>query len=90
VRASEVIIAGTLTTVLAAGGVFLELQAALNRIWDVTPRAGEVVRPFLRNRAQSFGVVLSIGFLLLVSLAFSAGLAAIATWLDGQCRACRW
>lgn len=78
------VVTGTMATVLAAGGVFLELQAALNTIWRVPPRPGSVVRQFFRDRAQSFGVVLSIGFLLLVSLAVSAALAAAASWLDGR------
>ncbi len=39
---------------------------------------------FLWNRAESFSVVLSIGFLLLVSLAVSAGLAGLAAWLGGR------
>lgn len=78
------VVVGTLTTMLAAAGVFLELQFALNTIWRVAPRAGGVVRQFLWNRAQSFGVVLSIGFLLLVSLAVSTGLAALASWLGGR------
>jgi len=78
------VIVGGLTTMLAAAGVFLELQFALNTIWGVTAPTGGMVRQFLWNRAQSFGVVLSIGFLLLVSLAMSAGLAALAGWLGGR------
>ena len=47
------------------------------------PAAG-VLRSFLLSRAQSFGLVLALGFLLLVSLAVSAGLAALASWLSGR------
>lgn len=75
---------GLATTMLAAAGVFLELQAALNVIWRAAPRQGGVVRQFLWNRAQAFGVVLAIGFLLLVSLALSAGLSAAARWFEGR------
>ncbi len=78
------VVVGGLTTMLAAAGVFLELQFALNTIWRVSPPEAGVVRQFLWNRAQSFGVVLSIGFLLLVSLAVSAGLAGLAAWLGGR------
>ena len=67
---------GTVTSVLAACGVFLELQSALNTIWRVEPApAAGVLRSFLLSRAQSFGLVLALGFLLLVSLAVSAALA---------------
>jgi membrane protein len=76
---------GTVTSVLAACGVFLELQSALNTIWRVEPApAAGVLRSFLLSRAQSFGLVLALGFLLLVSLAVSAALAALASWLSGR------
>jgi membrane protein len=77
------VVVGTLTTLLAACGVFLELQAAFNTIWRVPPR-NEGLREFVWNRAQSFGIVLAIGFLLLVSLALSAALAAVAAWVQGR------
>jgi membrane protein len=78
------VVLGVVTTMLAAGGVFLELQAALNIVWRVTPPAGTAIRQFLRNRAQSFGVVLAIGFLLLVSLALGAVLSAVIAWLGAR------
>lgn len=77
------VIVGLGTTVLAATGVFLELQAALNVVWRVTSTDNSWSR-FLWNRAQSFGVVVAIGFLLLVSLVFSAALAALAAWVEGR------
>ena len=73
---------GGITFVLAACGAFLELQAALNTIWRVKPRPGSMVKGFLIDRLRSFGLVVAVGFLLLVSLAVSAALAALATWLD--------
>ena len=60
-----------------AVGSFVELQSALNRIWEVQPdprRGG--VRRFLLQRVVSFGMVLTIAFLLLVALVISALLAA--------------
>lgn len=75
---------GLLTTMLAAGGVFLELQAALNIVWRVPPRPGTRIREYLRDRAQAFGVVLAIGFLLLVSLALGAVLSAVIAWLGAR------
>jgi membrane protein len=60
-----------------ATGAFIQLQSALNTIWDVAPdpRVGGV-RNFLRKRVLSLGLVLAVGFLMLVSLALSALLAA--------------
>jgi membrane protein len=75
-------ILGTLTFLITASGAFLELQTALNTIWRVKPRADAPVKRFLLNRAQSFGLVLAIGFLLLVSLVVSAGVSAAAGWLQ--------
>jgi len=68
---------------VGATSVFAELQDALNRIWRVPQRAPTSgVWTLVRNRLLSFGMILGIGFLLTVSLAFSAGLAALSRWLD--------
>jgi membrane protein len=75
---------GLLATMLAAGGVFLELQAALNIVWRVPPHPGVRIREYLWNRAQAFGVVLAIGFLLLVSLALGAALSAVIAWFGAR------
>jgi membrane protein len=71
------------TLLIGATSVFAELQNSLNRIWR-TPRAegSRSILHALRNRLLSFGLVLGVGFLLLVSLIISAGLEAFDTWLD--------
>lgn len=63
--------------ILGASGLFVQLQDALNTVWNVVPKPKNGIWKLLRDRLLSFGMVLSIGFLLLVSLAVSAGLAAI-------------
>lgn len=83
-------IVGGATFLLTASGAFLELQAAFNTIWRVEPRPGLNLKKFLLNRAQSFGLVLSIGFLLLVSLVVSAGLAATAAWMAHRLPVSPW
>jgi membrane protein len=72
---------GSITFVIAATGAFLELQAALNTIWRVTPNPRGNLRGFVVDRLRSFGLVVAIGFLLMVSLAVTAGLAALNAWL---------
>lgn len=74
---------GILTTVFAIGvlfwgasRVFAELQEAMNHIWNVAPRTDNMVMGLLWKRATSFGMILAVGFLLLVSLVMSALLAA--------------
>jgi membrane protein len=73
---------GSFTFVIAASGAFLELQSALNTIWRVKPQPGSFVRNFLGKRLRSFGLVVSIGFLMVVSLAVSAALSAVGAWLN--------
>jgi membrane protein len=74
---------GLIFLFIGATSVFAELQDALNRIWRV-PQKAEIsgLWSLLRARLLSFGMILGIGFLLTVSLAFSAGLAALSKWLD--------
>jgi membrane protein len=72
---------GSIAFVVAATGAFLELQAALNTIWRVKPNPGAHLKAFLIDRLRSFGLVVAVGFLLLVSLAVTAALAALSGWL---------
>ena len=72
---------GGITFVVAATGAFLELQTALNTIWRVKVNPGANLKAFLVDRLRSFGLVIAIGFLLLVSLAMTAALAAVGAWL---------
>lgn len=60
-----------------ASGVFGELQTALNQMWEVKPKPGRGVVGFVRDRFLSFTMVLSVAFLLLVSLLLSTALAAV-------------
>ncbi|MEP6687560.1 MAG: YihY/virulence factor BrkB family protein [Gemmatimonadales bacterium] len=74
-------IIGVITLFFGATGAFLELQTALNAIWRVKPRPGVNVRAFLVQRLISFGLVVGVGFLLLVSLVVSAALSALSNYL---------
>jgi membrane protein len=66
------------TLLLGSTAVFGQLQKSLNRIWDVTPEADQdALRHYLKKRLLSFGLVLALGFLLLVSLLASAVLSAL-------------
>jgi membrane protein len=76
-------IVGLLSLLFGASGVFTELRSALNLIWEVKPEATAGVMALLRERFFSFGMVLSIGFLLLVSLVVSTVLAAVGKFFGG-------
>ncbi len=72
------------TLVIGATTVFAELQSDLDRIWRVPAPAKESgIWTLLRARLLSFGLVLGLGFLLLVSLVVSAAIAAFGKWWDG-------
>ena len=74
---------GFVVLFFGAGGVVAELQSALDKIWEVTPRPSSALWGFLRQRFISFAMVLAIGFLLLISLIASAILTSL-TELLGQ------
>ena len=66
-----------------ASGVFAQLQEALNNVWEVTAKPKQGIMGFIRKRILSFSAVLGVGFLLLVSLIFSAGLSALNHYVSG-------
>ena len=74
---------GVLTLLFGASGVLIELRDALNTIWDVpTPELGglKMLSSFIKERLLSFALVLALGFILVVSLAVSAWVAALGAW----------
>ncbi len=71
--------------IIGATTVFAELQSALDRIWRVeAPPSPSGIFSLLRARFFSFGLVLCLGFLMLVSLVVSAALAALGEWWSGS------
>ena len=72
---------GVALLLIGATSVFGELQDALDRIWRAPVRAGQSGWwRLVRARLLSFGMILGIGFLLIVSLMASAALAALQKW----------
>src|SRR3569623_2337520 len=71
-----------------ATGVVIELQDALNSVWKVVPKPGRGIKGLIRDRLLSIGIVLAFGFLFIVSLVASSGLAALGAvvrgWLPGR------
>ena len=72
---------GLVTFFLGATGAFLELQTALNAIWRVKPRPDAGIKDMLLQRLLSFGLVIGVGFVLLVSLLVSAALSALNSYM---------
>ncbi len=82
--------AGVVATIISiivllfgASGVFGQLQASLNTIWGVKPKPGRGVLAMIKDRLFSFGFTLVVGFLLLVSLLLTAGIALVTEWVGG-------
>ncbi|MGJ7509441.1 YihY/virulence factor BrkB family protein [Variovorax sp. GT1P44] len=82
------LIAGVVSIVVLVVGattVFAELQSALDRIWHVPEKdKPSGVWAVLRARLLSFGLILGLAFLLMVSLIVSAAVAAFGTWAGGM------
>jgi membrane protein len=70
------------TLLFGASGVFTELRDALNIIWDAERKGESGLLGMAKQRLFSFGMVLSVGFLLLVSLLISAALAFLGKWFS--------
>lgn len=66
-----------ITLLFGASGVFVELQDALNIMWDAPKQQSSGLMAMIKQRLFSFGMILSIGFLLLVSLLISSALAYV-------------
>ncbi len=72
---------GIVTLVLGASGVIVELRSALGTIWRIQEKPIGTIPGFLRARLFSLAMIMSLGFLFLVSLVVSAVLAGFSTYL---------
>jgi membrane protein len=72
---------GVAILLYGASSVFVELQDALNTMWNVKPKPGRAVWGFIRDRLLTFGMVIGAGFLLLVSLVVTTVLQAFGNYL---------
>lgn len=63
---------GIITLLIGATTVFSDMQDSINRIWGLKPKPKKGWLKMLQNRFLSFSIIISLGFLLLVSLGISA------------------
>lgn len=79
-------VVGVITLFLGASSVVAELRSAMNQIWDVpVDNSATGIKAFtdlIRERSYAFLLVLGVGFLLLVSLVLTAGIAAIGAYTN--------
>ena len=79
------IVTGFIALIIGSTVVFVELQDSLNIIWKVKPKPGRsVIKGLLKDRVQSFAMVLATGFLLLVSLVVSAVIAFLNDYISSK------
>lgn len=73
-------ILGVVTLIFGASALVIQLQDALNTIWDVEEKNTGGFLAMIRKRILSFSMILGLAFLLIVSLVVSAGLSAVNTY----------
>jgi membrane protein len=76
-------IIAVITLLFGASGAFGALRSALNKVWDVQPKSDGGFWAAIKKNVFSFGMVLSVGFLLLVSLVLTAALGVLGKYFGG-------
>jgi len=75
-------IVGIATLIFSATTVFISLQTSLNKIWGIKPKPERGIVKYIIDRLLSLAMVISIGFLLLVSLVMDTALMVIQNSLS--------
>ena len=70
------------TFVIGTTAVFVQLQDSFNRMWDVAPKPGPLLRNLVWKRVVSFALLLALGFVLVVSLVLSTTLEALQGYAE--------
>jgi len=70
-----------LMLIFGATGAFFQLKKAMNRIWSVRAKKDNLMRMIL-DRAISFGMIIVIGFMLLISLVISTVVSALSEYIS--------
>ena len=83
-KGSFAAVIGIVTLILGATAVFAEIQDSINTIWGFKAKPKKGLWKIIRNRFLSFSVVVSLGFLLLVSLAISTILEGLSDQLKAR------
>ncbi len=78
-------IIGVITILVGATGVFAQFQKSLNIIWEVKADENKSgIWSLIRVRLFSFGLIVSIAFILIASLIISTALSALGNWVSGH------
>ena len=77
-KTTVAIVTSVITLVIGATSIFMEIQDSLNLIWRVKAKPKKGWLKMLKNRLISFSMIISLGFLLIVSLIISALVSALS------------
>lgn len=77
-------IVGIFSLVFGATTIFFQLQKSLNKLWDVEPAPKQAIVKFLLDRANSLGMILVIGFLLMITMVLSSVLSLLNNFIMGS------
>lgn len=77
------LVIGIITLFLGASALFGHLQDALNTIWKAQPPRGGGIRVVIKKRLVSFGLVLFVGLLLILSILLTSGLSVLNEFVAG-------
>lgn len=73
---------GVLMLLIGASGVFAEIQSSINFIWGLRAKPDKGFKKFIQNRVMSFSMIVTVGFLMLVSLMMNATLDILNDQLE--------
>lgn len=75
------LVVGIASLVFGATGVFVQIQKSFNNIWGVEPDTRNGILKLITDRATSFGLIMVVAFLLLISLIVSALISTLSDWM---------
>ena len=81
-KSPTAVIVGTITLMIGASSIFMEIQDSLNIIWRVKAKPKKGWLKLIQNRFLSFSLIISIGFLLLVSLIVNLLVSSLESWIE--------
>lgn len=74
-------VVGVFSLVFGATTIFFQLQKSLNKLWDVEPAPKQAIIKFLLDRANSLGMILVIGFLMMITMVLSSAISLLNNFI---------
>lgn len=75
---------GVFSLVFGATGLFIQLQKALNELWDIEAAPKKAIMKFILDRANSLGMILILGFLLMITMVLTSMVSVFNTYITHQ------